>query len=271
MISILLDVSSRNSIRINPMNLSITSIELPLINDYLPDGLLALFPGSTVPHKKYVHSSLEKDGEGTNRLMTGRFEDYRKGYHKAGKPTCHEAFRQENRLPIRRTGDDMDYDEEDRVEFVRPFDNIHAAWCSGVNSDRYASTGCQVIIGYPKCDKLNNSDHVGPWKIFNNNAYSILQPTFTYVLLNGRDAMKVSAAPQSHFQTRLRYGLKVKIVGEVQNKLKEATFYEGKVDNDLGLRTLFAMLDFKTSVFGNDGNDGVVGPMTASALEIDLQ
>jgi hypothetical protein len=241
-----------------------------IIQWILKDKKLAIFPGSTVPHKRYVQVSLEKNGEGTNRLMTGLFHDYRKGFHKAGKPSGHEAFRQVNQLPIRRTGDDLDYDEEDRVEFVRPFDNIHAAWCQGINYDRYASAGCQVIVGYPKCEKLNNEDHLGPWKLFHDNAYAIPQQSFTYILLNGRDAQKVSVNSQKKFTPRLRYGSKGELVGEVQQKLSEAEFYEGNVDNDFGPRTLFAILDFQTSKFGSDADDGIVGPITAGALNIPL-
>ena len=77
-----------------------------------PSSGFAIFPGSTIPHQRYVKGAMEKNGSGANQLMTGLYNDYRKGMHKAGKSTGHEAFRQVNSLPIRRTADDLDYDEE---------------------------------------------------------------------------------------------------------------------------------------------------------------
>ena len=40
-------------------------------------------------------------------------------------------------------------------------------------------------------------------------------------------------------------------------------------DGDFGRRTLRAVLAFQTNVFGANADDGIVGPMTASALEIE--
>ena len=40
--------------------------------------------------------------------MTGCYPDYRKGKHKADSNTGHDAFRQDNKLPIQRTADDID-------------------------------------------------------------------------------------------------------------------------------------------------------------------
>ena len=234
------------------------------------ENKLAIFPGSTVPHKKYIQKSLKKNGEGTNQLMTGHYNNYKKGIHKAGSQTGHSAFRQINALPIRRTSDDEDYDELDQVEFTRPFDNIHAAWCTGINADRFASAGCQVIVGFPKCERRDGLDNSGAWKAFHKNAYSISQHVFSYVLLNGRDALKVATGQAGTKGYRLRYGSEGQKVGVLQNKLQEKNFYEGDTDNQFGPRTLFALLDFQASVFGKQGSDGILGPMTAEALGITL-
>lgn len=231
---------------------------------------LAIFPGSTVPHKKYIRNSLEKNGEGTNRLMTGHYNNYKKGYHKTGSETGHSAFRQINALPIRRTSDDEDYDAEDQVEFSRPFDNIHAAWCPGIDSDRYASAGCQVIVGYPKCKRRGELNNSGAWKVFHDNAYAVQQEVFSYILLNGHDALRVAENKLSNKSKRLRYGSTGEIVGILQKKLKQKNFYEGATDNQFGARTLFALLDFQSSVFGKQGSDGILGPMTSEALRINL-
>lgn len=159
------------------------------LGQWLPtDGKIALFPGSTVPHRTYIKAAFAANGVGANQMATGFFSDYRKGVHKPGKVTAHNAFRQTKGRPIRRTSDDYDYQNDDRVEFANPFDNLHAAWCQGVNAINYASAGCQVIVGFPKCAKPNHKADVGPWKIFREYAYSIAQTSFPYVLFDGKDA-----------------------------------------------------------------------------------
>ena len=219
------------------------------LGQWQPGKGFALFPGSTVPHQKNVASAKAKSGKGTNQLMTGCFKDYRKGWHKAGKPTGHEAFRQDNKLPIRRTADDLDYDEDDRVEYMQPFDNLHAAWSQGVDHQGFASAGCQVVVGFPKCKKRGaQSDDTGPWKVFKENAYAIDQDSFFYVLLNGRDAQRIAAGGSA--SPRLRFGSKGDLVELVQQALKARGFYEGRVDQDFGPRNLRALLEFQTAEFG---------------------
>jgi hypothetical protein len=222
-----------------------------------------------VPHKRYIKSSLDNGGSGANMLITGFYKDYRKGWHKAGKPSGHEAFRQDNKLPVRRTADDMDYDYDDRLEYMRPYDNMHAAWSMGVDHDYFASAGCQVIVGYPKCQSRNSLPDTGPWKVFKDNAYSINQQSFDYMLLHGRDALKVASNNGNKLSSRLRFGSTGNLVGKVQGKLKDLNYYEGIIDNDFGPRTLRALLEFQTDYFGDDADDGIVGPITASALGVE--
>jgi hypothetical protein len=239
-----------------------------ILGQYHPEKGIALFPGSTVPHLRNIRKSVERGGQGTNMLLTGYYEDYRKGWHKAGSVTGHEAFRQDNKLPVRRTADDMDYDNDDRVEYTRPYDNLHAGWSMGPSHEYFASAGCQVIVGYPKCQKRNDSPDTGPWKAFKENAYELDQQGFDYMLLNGRDAQKVSDAEGAELSVRLRFGSKGDLVSEVQQKLKALNYYEGNIDDDFGPRTLHALLEFQEDFFGKDADDGIVGPITASALDI---
>ncbi|MCZ7615967.1 MAG: hypothetical protein M5T52_21045 [Ignavibacteriaceae bacterium] len=119
-----------------------------------------------IPHRDYVSKSVIKSGQGANQLMTGYYSDYRKGVHKAGSPTGHDAFRQVSSHPIQRTSDDIDFDNDDRVEYENPNDNIHSGWCMGINSTNYASAGCQVLVGYPQCQKRGSQTATGAWKIF---------------------------------------------------------------------------------------------------------
>ncbi len=264
------DNEFREAVELELNAIDYTHLRCTMLQWNIDKKTVAAFPASTVPHEKHVSKSVLNNGVGTNRLMTGFYRDYRKGYHKAGKPTGHAAFRQDGKLPIRRTADDTDYDAEDRVEFVRPYDNIHASWCPGMDYPKYASAGCQVIMGFPKCSKRGaNSQHTGPWRAFQKHAYDIEQVSFNYMLLNGRDFRKVAINPNKKYSARLRYGSNGPLVGTLQQALKEKDYYEGFVDKDFGPRTLFALLNFQSNVFGHDADDGVVGPMTAGALGID--
>jgi hypothetical protein len=238
------------------------------LGQWQPGRGFALFPGSTVPHRSHVESSRTAGGAGSNQLMTGCYPDYRKGKHKAGSNTGHDAFRQDNKLPVRRTVDDLDFDADDRVEFEQPFDNLHAAWSQGVDHDSYASAGCQVIVGFPQCAKRGDRPDTGPWRVFKENAYAVAQNSFQYVLLTGHDAERIVHAT-TPLVPRLRYGSKGPLVTLVQEALKKQRFYEGEIDDDFGIRTLRAVLSFQTAEFGPGADDGIVGAQTASALDLD--
>lgn len=232
-------------------------------------GVFAAFPGSTVPSLRLVRSGTSNNGNGVNQLVTGYYDDYRKGYHKPGRPTGHEAFRQNDARPIRRTADDYDYENDDRVEFMNPYDNMHAAWCQGVGeSSIYTSAGCQVIVGYPKCPQRGSNPNIGPWKAFHDNAYAVTQTAFPYVLLNGRDVLQAITAAAGTVPVRVRYGSTGPTVGKVQTALKQLDFYEGVVDDDFGGRTLRAVLDYQTAIFGPAQDDGIVGKITGGSLQI---
>lgn len=236
---------------------------LPIENHF------SVFVGSTVPHRRYVKSAMEKGGRGANQLMTGHYNDYRKGRHGVGKATGHEAFRQTKAHPIRRSGDDFDYEEDDRIEFTNPFDNIHAAWNMGLEHDNYASAGCQVISGYPHCKKLGDKPDVGPWSIFKRNAYQTSQDRFDYVLLEGSTARRLSVAGDRGL-VRLRFGSQGVLVKEAQNQLKNLGYYEGRVDEDFGPRMLRAVCRLQVNEFGDASDDGIIGPATASVLGLTL-
>jgi hypothetical protein len=240
------------------------------LGQWLPsDGKIALFPGSTVPHRKYIKTSLEKDGRGTNQMMTGLYHDYRKGVHKMGSPTGHRAFKQTKGHPIRRTADDFDFDSDDRVEFTNPYDNIHAAWSMGVNHNEYASAGCQVVVGYPQCIRRDKQPDAGPWKVFKENGYRGEQESFPYLLLNGLDAKRVALMDSAKMSARLRYGSTGDLVREVQKVLNKKGYYEGRIDGDFGPRMLRSLLDYQAATFGHGADDGIVGPITASSMGID--
>jgi hypothetical protein len=222
-------------------------------------GKFAVYPGSTVPTKRYVRSARLNGGSGANQMMTGFYNDYRKGIHKAGKPGAHDAFRQTSGRPRRRTVDDFDYDNEDRVEFDNPFDNLHAAYCASISAE-HSSAGCQVVVGFPD---------VGPWRTFRSTAYNLNQNQFGYFLIDGWHARKITTYSSTEkLSSLLRYGSKGKLVTEVQKQLQALGHYEGILDDDFGPRTIKAVLRFQEETFGAEGDDGIVGPMTAEKLGI---
>ncbi|MFN0139627.1 MAG: peptidoglycan-binding domain-containing protein [Pyrinomonadaceae bacterium] len=232
------------------------------------EGKIACFIGSTVPSISYIQHALAAQGVGANQLMTGRYDDYVKGIHKYGRPTGHRAFRQTKARAIRRTMDDLDYENNDRVEVMNPFDNIHAGWCSGFDAG-YDSAGCQVLMGHPKCAARGAADETGHWKIFRRNAYSLEQNQFVYILLTGNDAMRQSLAGEAKRSARLRYGSEGELVKTMQQALQDREILESNPDGNFGQRTLMALLSFQEQTFGTNADDGVAGPMTAEALGIE--
>ena len=136
----------------------------------------------------------------------------------------------------------------------------------GLDHDTFASAGCQVVVGYPQCSKRNNQQDSGPWKIFKRNAYRLAQKQFSYFLLPGRSAQKVSLEHAKKLYPRLRFGSKGELAKKLQKRLRKADFYEGELDGDFGERTLFAVLRYQTVTFDARSDDGIVGPVTADAL-----
>ncbi len=233
------------------------------------DNKFAAFPASTVPNERIIKSAISKNGLGANCLMTGFYSDYRKGFHKSGSPTGHEAFRQNAPHPIRRTVDDIDYESDDRIEFDNPQDNIHCGWFDGINSNSFSSAGCQVIMGFPKCQRPGREKNVGPWKIFHDNAYALGQNSFPYLLFTGFEAFSL-ATGGNVTKAKLRYGSSGPLVEKLQTKLKAKNFYEGIIDGDFRDRTIKGVIAFQKTVFGKDNADGVVGPVTAEQLGLRL-
>ena len=234
----------------------------------IADKKLAAFPASTVPNQINVRKALT-GGDNANCLLTGFYMDYRKGVHKAGTITGHEAFRQNAVHPFRRTADDLDFDKDDRIEYDNPHDNIHCGWFQGLNSSNYASAGCQVIMGFPKCQQAGRDKNVGPWKIFHDNAYAIAQDSFPYVLVTGLETLSI--ADNGATKAKLRFGSTGPKVKKLQQALASKHFYEGKIDGDFGQRTMKALINFQQQKFGNQGADGIVGPITAEEVGMDLK
>jgi len=239
------------------------------IGIYNPEKqVFAVFQGSTVPHQKYIRRA--KRGKGTNQMLTGAF-DLTKGTHRYGHETAQEALRNDKLLPIQRTIDDYDYDRKDKIYLQRTYNNLHAGYCCSASSDLYESAGCTVICGYPHLPKLYAktenkfwAKNHGDWAKFHDIIYGTSQRHFEYFLLTAQDALRVS---HGNYGIRLRFGSQGEKVKDLQNALSE---YEGQNDGILGHRTFLALLKFQKKTFGQSGTDGIVGNMTASALNVSL-
>lgn len=237
------------------------------ILQWLPaEGTFAAFPGSTVPHRKYIELAKSRGGVGCNQLLSGYWDDFRKGRHKGFSPTGHEAWLQTASRPYRRTSDDLHYDSLDRVEMVNPGDNLHCGWCSGLDSD-YSSAGCQVVVGFPQCKQRNNQPNSGPWKVFHQNAWSATQSDFGYVLLSGSEVER-AALTGTEGAERVRFGSFGSRTQRIQQALRDAGYYEGDLDGRFGPRSLRALLRFQEDAFGPGGDDGICGPQTAELLHV---
>jgi hypothetical protein len=236
-----------------------------LLQWYPDKGVFAAFPGSTVPHRRYVELARERGGVGCNQLLTGFWDDYRKGRHKGFSATGHEAWLQTASRPCRRTADDVYYDNLDRVEMVNPGDNLHASFCAGLDSD-YSSAGCQVIVGFPQCKQRSDQPNSGPWKVFHANAWPLGQERFGYVLLTGSEVERAALVGVSGAE-RVRFGSSGERTRRIQDALQRAGYYEGDLDGKFGARSLRALLRFQEDSFGPGGDDGICGPQTAEALK----
>jgi peptidoglycan hydrolase-like protein with peptidoglycan-binding domain len=109
-------------------------------------------------------------------------------------------------------------------------------------------------------EKRGDRPDVGPWKAFKEDAYPLSQTSFTYLLLDGRNARSLAGDTAVPWPIKLRFGSKGDDVGLVQERLDAAGFPVGVIDGDFGRRTLFAVLEFQTARFGADADDGIVGP-----------
>lgn len=230
-------------------------------------GVLAVYPGSTVPHRRYIAAAASRGGLGTNQLVTGYFADYRKGRHKAGKPTGHDAFRQMSTGPFRRTTNDLEYGPEDAADLGNPGDNLHAAWCGGVASEDFSSAGCQVVVGFPRCAHRGASPATGPWAQFFAVAEREAQTSFGYVLIDGEEIRRLALSGAAGAE-RVRFGSEGPRSRRVQEALAARGLYEGAIDGKFGPRSLRALLAFQETEFGSGGDDGVCGPQTAATLGI---
>ncbi|MCP4318978.1 MAG: transglycosylase SLT domain-containing protein [Hyphomicrobiales bacterium] len=246
------------------------------MGQWRPNGGLAVFPGSTVPFHTIVASKVGKRGVGVNQMGCGRYKNYAHGWHKRSEgPSGHWALRQECAITIQRTGDDTDYDLDDRWEVGRiAGDNIHCAFHMGADGaipdSRFSSAGCQTIAGTVK--KGVRASERGPWKKFIApfQRDTGVQDSTEYVLFLAEEAQQMIRTRCAGKSVILRMGSAGPLVRQLQEVLSAHLARSIKVDGDFGVGTFQAVIDFQTDVFGNDADDGIVGPDTAEELGFTL-
>lgn len=239
------------------------------IGQWLPqEGKLALFPASTIPHSRFIRNV---PPERVNQLMPGYFDDYRRAVHQPdNRKYHHDAFKMEGGRPVQRTYDDPDYDSDDPIIPDHKYDNIHCAECVGVNADSYNSAGCQVVVGRARyIHRPDTTTAQDPWKTFRDRAYNRDQVKFHYFLLKGQDARILIEGGAALRPAKLRFGSRGELVTIAQRALAASGFYGQRIDDHFGRWTLDAVLRFQREAFPNADADGIIGPNTAAALDLE--
>ena len=229
---------------------------------------IALFPGSTVPHLKYIKRNVEGKAK-SNCMMSGYYSHYEKGFHNPNPGHAHQALRLATNIMYRRSFNDFTFSNADPVEVGNPNDNLHAAYSD--TGAAYSSAGCQVVVGQPRCRDRGAAGNTGPWKRFFDIIYrDTPQQRFAYALFRYADAAAVAAGGGGLMEARLRFGSQGSAVLALQTALeKEGSFFTNK-DGAFGKNTLQAVLAYQTKQFGAQEADGVVGHGTATALGLTL-
>ncbi len=235
------------------------------------ENKMALFPGSTVPFLEYMKKQKARPSvKISNSIMSGYYSYYSKGTHNPSPQTAHAALRLMTNVFLRRSINDLVFDNSDTIDVSNPNDNIHAAYCDSVNGN-YSSAGCQVIVGQPKCLRRGqNSSDTSYWKKFHDIIYSKPQNNFDYMLLRYVDAEAASIKPENNLNARLRFGSNGFKVKELQERLRDKGLYNSTSDGKFLRDTLLAVYQFQKIEFGMSQADGVVGNKTAELLHLEL-
>lgn len=232
-------------------------------------GTVAVFPGSTVPNEKAVRGWYATKRSG-NILPTGMYR-YICGMHN-GRPGCfllRKTVANKRVVIVRRSSDDLMYEDTDYVHRCAPGDNIHPTF--SMSHGWFSSFGCQVVVG--KADK-GYSNHRGPWARFRKAAgltddNGEPNKPYLYVMLTGLEALIASDLRRKDLAIdpiataplqRLRFGSSGEPVKWLQERLGA-----GLVDGDFGSETA-TLLHKKQQAFANGSSDGVYTPDLDRAL-----
>lgn len=225
------------------------------------NGMLCVFPGSTVPEVTYMY--LYVYGMlGCNLLPTGMYR-YTVGTHRAqsGNPQSGALRQADNEVVVLRSASDLMYNSTQEFELWQkgmPWDNIHAAHSRANDRPSFFSAGCQVVVG-----SQNGPTVRGPWSRF-RKACGLTHPPdpsdngreFRYVLLTGLEAALV--ASDSTYSTQFyqtyrcaRFGSSGSEIRHVQRDILDVN-----ADGDFRARSVLALIakrqdqgEFETGIY----------------------
>ena len=240
-------------------------------------GKIAVYVGSSVPHLSAIKKKVGNNGDGVNRLCSGNFSNlpgltdhrYVKGNHGYDR---HLAFRNESKLPVLRTGDDLDYEGDDRLEYEVVYDNLHCARQSNETVDDFDSFGCVVVAGKEgQRNATGLTSEAGPWRGFLEKAYGLDQRRFTLIVFEENEAMRTVELGFARRAPTVRFGSRGSLVTEMQAALLDKGYPIGSAlpDGLFGGFTAKALRQFQFDVFGKRGADVICGPLTAAELGAD--
>jgi hypothetical protein len=247
---------------------------------------IVAFQASTVPNWEYMERYRQDRSKKANMQPTGRYllvigthrpkKKNAKGDLVDNPNRIQGALRQDQRIVVLRTEDDLTYTVQDTWDETVPNDNIHAgivAINTGTSTvPDYSSAGCNTVPGASKDDKPS-----GAWADFRKAlGLDNAKPTaddgkrFAYVLLTGREA-RLMATPSSASITRLRFGSNGADVKALQDALAKHArkYYTGKADGDYGPKTATAFIKYQKDR-DSGAADGIVTPTDSTALGFTL-
>lgn len=260
-----------HQISLTPVNYRTMNCSLGI---WFPGGGFSLYPGSTVPYGPWVTSGVAEGGRGVNQIGRGRYRKYVPGWHKRSEgKNGHWALLQECPITIQRTADDNDFDLADRWESGRiAGDNIHCAFNMGpdaaIPSAKYSSLGCQVIAGTVK--KGSQGTESGPWKKFIGNFPLGSTSPVEYVLFDGLEVQQMIRNRCEGKSIVLRMGSVGPHVLTLKQKLSANNGLSLGSNDEFDVATFQAVIDFQSTTFGTNSDDGIVGTETAEKLGFSL-
>ncbi len=264
-------MAKSHQISLTPVNYRTMNCSLGI---WVPGQGFSLYPGSTVPYGPWVAGGIRDEGRGVNQIGRGRYRKYVPGWHKRSEGrTGHWALLQECPITIQRTADDDDFDLADRWEAGRiAGDNIHCAFNMGpgaaIPSSKYSSLGCQVIAGTVK--KGVPGSETGPWKKFIANFPKDSAGAVEYVIFDGLEVQQMIRSRCEGKSIILRMGSFGPHVQALKQKLSTVIGRSLGTDAEFDIATFQAVIDFQSTTFGTNSDDGVVGEETAAKLGFSL-
>lgn len=231
----------------------------------------AVFSGSTVPFwQSIIKQTEDKNAKLCNLISTGMFE-YSVGTH---RKDCEEykicgVLRQQGKIPVLRTLNDLIFDVSDEWDFADVGDNIHPSRFANP-TDPFSSQGCLTIPGGDFF--MGNANHDGLWSEFRETAglnparplESEIGRKYILILLTGREARLID---KSKNLKRLRFGASGESVKKLQNALKnhENNYFKEEINGVLDIFTAEAFINWQRDF--NDGKaDGIITSESAEEL-----